>query len=149
MFGAQSEAADVGWPTGASVRCRYERGGVREPASTKQGPTKGPLQMSKKPLANAKSVRHRGAMLAEPTTIVQSAIRAILARIDFFQSVSQVPDSSIGRLAASDSNIITRLRGGENITVEKLERLERWVSSADPHADYDVRRRSSEPRKAS
>lgn len=79
-------------------------------------------------------------MQAAPDTIVQFAVLAIIARIDLFQKSTGVPDSSIGRLATGDSNIVYRLRDGENITTEKLERLERWISSADPRRDYEIRR---------
>lgn len=79
-------------------------------------------------------------MREAPDTIVQFAVLAIIARIDLFQKSTGVPDSTIGRLTTGDSNTIYRLRDGENITIEKLEKIERWLAAADPRRDYEIRR---------
>ena len=63
-------------------------------------------------------------------THAEAARAAILAKIDRCKATKGIADSGIGRAALSDSMFVGRLRRGENVTLEKLNRLERWLDHA-------------------
>jgi hypothetical protein len=73
-------------------------------------------------------------MLASMTTALathaEAARAAILAKVDRCKAEKGIADSGIGRAALSDSMFVGRLRRRENVTLVKLDRLERWLDEA-------------------
>ncbi len=56
------------------------------------------------------------------------ALRALVLRmVDDYASRNEASDSGISRRALGDSEFVGRLRRGENVTIEKLARLELWL----------------------
>lgn len=56
------------------------------------------------------------------------ALRALVLRqVDDYANRMEMSDSGISRSAVGDSEFVGRLRRGENVTVEKLRRLELWL----------------------
>lgn len=56
---------------------------------------------------------------------------ALLARIDRFQAATKMTDSRISRSAVHDTEFVTRLRLGRNVTIAKISRLETWLMRAE------------------
>jgi hypothetical protein len=63
-------------------------------------------------------------------THAEAARAAIIAKIDRCKLARDIADSGIGRAALSDSMFVGRLRRGENVTLDKLNRLELWLDTA-------------------
>lgn len=55
--------------------------------------------------------------------------QTLLGEIHVFVSETGMPESTFGRRSVNDPSLIARLRGGNTITVRKLDRIRRFMAS--------------------
>ncbi|MEN3238238.1 hypothetical protein PUR29_32850 [Methylobacterium ajmalii] len=83
--------------------------------------------MRRKGLASDEFVRHIPLMTNSFATYTDALRALVLRQVDDYARRMEMSDSGISRSAVGDSEFVGRLRRGENVTVEKLRRLELWL----------------------
>ena len=67
--------------------------------------------------------------------------QAVLAHVDRFKAETGMRDSRISRNSVGESEFVTRLRAGDNVTLAKVARLELWLTEAS--AELNAARKSA------